>query len=94
MARRKRRDTALTDEDKLFALAYGHNFVRSKKSKDVDNASTKGLTNDFAKMWTDPSRHDWPNIDTAVRNELRGFTKEKGRKAFKNVQDVIGESGF
>lgn len=93
MGKRKRRDTTITDEEKFLALTYGHNVVRSKKARDVDNGTTKGLTSDFAKMWTDPSRHDWPNVDTVVRN-TRGFTKEKGKKAFKNIEDIIGESGF
>lgn len=94
MGRRKRRDTSITDEEKLFSLIYGHNFVRSKKARDVDNATTRGVTDSFAKMWTDPSRHDWPNVDTVVRNTPRNFTKEKGRRAFKNVEDLLGDSGF
>lgn len=91
---RKRRDTTISDQDKIFALLYGHNEKRSKKARDVDNASTKGLTSDFAKMWTDPSRNDWPGIDTVVRQTPRGYTKAKGKKAFENVEDIIGVSGF
>ena len=89
-----RRDTAISDQDKIFSLIYGHNNVRSKKSKDVDNGTTKGLTGDFAKMWVDPSRNDWTQIDTLVRSFPSNYTVQKGRKAYNNVQSILGVSGF
>jgi len=91
---RKRRDTAISDEDKIFSLYFGHNEKRSKKAKDVDNATTKGLTSDFAKMWVDPSRNDWPGIDTVVRSQPRNYTSKKGKKAYDNVEEILGASGF
>lgn len=89
-----RRDTTISDNDKLFALIYGHDTKRSKKARDVDNASTKGLTNNFAQMWVDPSRNDWSGIDTIIRSRPPSYTKAKGLKAFNNVRDILGESGF
>jgi len=88
-----RRDTTISDEDKFMSLYYAHNKLRSKKARDVDNATTKGLTPDFGKMWVDPSRHDWPNIDTKVRSKLK-IDEAKAKKAFENVRDILGESGF
>jgi len=89
-----RRNNTITDEEKMFGLFYAHNEKRSKKARDVDNASTKGLTKDFAKMWVDPSRNDWAGIDTIVRIKPRGYTSKKGRDAFDNITDVLGASGF
>lgn len=89
-----RRNNTITDEEKVFALFYAHNVKRSKKARDVDNASTRGLTNDFGKMWVDPSRNDWAGIDTIVRVTPRGYTKSKGKMAFDNVEDILGSSGF
>ncbi len=89
-----RRNNTITEEEKLFALIYGHENVRSKKSRDVDNASTKGLTNKFGHMWVDPSRNDWAGVDTIVRSKPRNYTNKKGKMAFDNVTDVLGDSGF
>lgn len=89
-----RRRSGITEEEKMFALFYGHNEIRSKKARDVDNATTKGLTNNFAKMWNDPSRNDWAGVDTIVRVKPRGYTKEKGRRAFMDIEEMIGKSGF
>lgn len=90
----RRRDTAISDQDKIFALNYGHNEKRSKKAKDVDNGTTKGVTPDYAKMWVDPSRNDWPGVDTVIRSKPSNYTSAKGKKAFKNVEDILGVSGF
>lgn len=83
----------ISNEEKFMSLYYGHNKIRSKKARDVDNGTTKGLTSDFGKMWVDPSRHDWPNVDTKVRTKLK-IDEARAKKAFDNVRDILGESGF
>ena len=83
-----------TREDEIFALKYGHEKVRSKKSRDVDNASSRGVTMDFGKVWNDPSRHDFPGIDTIVKQKFPGYTDDKGERAFKKMSRLFGESGF
>ncbi len=73
----------LTNEDKIFALKFGHENVRSKKSREVDDSTTRGVTPDFSKVWNDASRHDFP-----------GYTEQKGKKAFRKMTNIFGESGF
>lgn len=85
---------SFTREEQRDALIFGHNFVRSKKSRDVDNGTTRGVTDNFGKMWQDPSRSDFAGIDTVVRLDFPGFNKAKGKKAFDKMTDLFGESGF
>lgn len=92
MARRKR--SGITEIEKDFAGFYGHNFMRSKKARDVDNGTTKGLTDNFSKFWNDPSRSDRAGIDTQVRVKPKGFTKEKGKRAFDDITEMFGKGGF
>lgn len=90
-----RRNNTITDEEKLFGMFYAHNNVRSKKARDVDNASTKGVDTNLAKWWAEGGkRSDWPGIDTVVRVKPKGYTKNKGKRAFDNITDVIGSGGF
>jgi len=84
----------LTNEDKIFALKFGHENVRSKKSRDVDNASSRNVSMDFAKNWRDASRNDFEGIDTIVKKEIPGYTEQKGKKAFRKMSNIFGESGF
>ena len=93
MVRRKEK-FSFTREDEIFALKFGHENVRSKKSRDVDNASSRNVSTDFAKNWRDPSRNDFAGIDTVVKKEFPGFTKERGEKAFRKMTRLFGESGF
>jgi len=89
-----KRTPTITRKEKEYALFYAHNYLRSKKAKDVDNGTNKGLTDNFSKMWTDPSRNDWAGIDTVIRHEPMGFSKKKGKDAYAQIVDVFGESGF
>jgi len=84
----------LTNEDKIFALKFGHENVRSKKSREVDDSTTRGVTPDFSKVWNDASRHDFPGIDTVVKTDFPGYTEQKGKKAFRKMTNIFGESGF
>ena len=89
-----KRTPTITKREKDYALYYAHNFLRSKKARDVDNGTDKGLTDNFSKMWTDPSRHDWPGIDTLVKQEPMGFTKKKGKRSYDEIVQVFGRSGY
>lgn len=73
-----------------FAFFFKHNERRSKKARDVDNATTKGITESAAKWWDDPSRHDWPGIDTVVQIKPKGYTRAKGKQAFDKLEEVFG----
>ncbi len=88
------RRSGVTEKEKMYAGWYGHNELRSKKARDVDNASTKGVTDSFSKFYNDPTRHDLAGIDTVVRKEPSGYTKEKGKKAFNDIEEMFGEGGF
>ena len=89
-----KRRSGVTEIEKAYAGYYGHNEIRSKKAMDVDNGSTKGVTDSFSKFWNDPSRHDFAGIDTVVRKVPKGYTKEKGKKAFDEIEEMFGEGGF
>lgn len=84
----------ITNEDKIFALKFGHENVRSKKSREVDDSTTRGVTQDFGKVWNDASRNDFPGIDTIVKTDFAGYTEQKGKKAFRKMTNIFGESGF
>jgi len=90
----KKKVLSFTREEQNNAILFGHNFVRSKKSRDVDNGTTRGLTKDFGRMWVDPSRSDFEGIDTVVKLDFPAFTKAKGKKAFDKMTNIFGESGF
>jgi len=89
-----KRTPTITKKEKDYALFYAHNFLRSKKAKDVDNGTNKGLTDNFSKMWVDPSRNDWPGIDTMVKQTPLGFSKKKGKTAYDEIVSTFGDSGF
>ncbi len=89
-----KRRSAITDIEKQYASFFLHNNVRSKKARDVDNATTRGVTDSFSKFWNDPSRHDMAGIDTVVRTVPRGYTKAKGKRAFDDVLETFGQGGF
>ncbi len=82
---------SISNEELMNAAFYKHNFVRSRKSRDVDNASTRNVTNSVFDWWPDNrlNRKDLLGIDTVVRVEPKGFTKEKGKKAFKKVDSLF-----
>ena len=89
-----RRRSGVTEIEKQYASFYAHNNMRSKKARDVDNGSTKGVTDSFSKFWNDPSRHDLAGIDTVVRREPRGYSQKKGKRAFDDIEEMFGEGGF
>lgn len=94
MARKKTQRFTFTREDEIFALKFGHENVRSDKSRQVDDGTTRGVTLDFGKVWEDPSRHDFPGIDTVVKKKFPGYTKARGRSSFNKMTKIFGESGF
>lgn len=94
MARKKTQRFTFTREEEIFALKFGHENVRSKKSRNVDDGTTRGVTMDFGKVWEDPSRHDFPGIDTVVKKNFPGYTRTKGKSAFNKMTKIFGESGF
>lgn len=78
----------------MWASYYIHNNIRTKKARDVDNGSTKGVTDSFAVWYNDQSRHDLAGIDTVFRKEPRGYSQQKGKRAFDDIEEMFGHGGY
>lgn len=89
-----RRTPTITRKEKDFAAYYRNTELRSKKARDVDRATDKNVTNNFAEWWWDDSRSDWPNIDTVLGSAPMGYTKSKGKKAHDEIIGVFGKGRY
>lgn len=89
-----RKRKILTEKEVTYGLTYGHNYRRTKKSRDVDNAESANLTTNLGEYWVKPNRNDWAGIDTVVRKKPSGFTKKRGMMAFEKLEGLLGDSGF
>lgn len=86
------RTPTITRKEKDYGLQFFHTNIRSKKARDVDNGTTRGVTDNFAKAWAGGmQREDWPGIDTMLKQLPQGYTTKKGKKAFDEISSVIGE---
>ena len=70
----------LSQDEILWGVHYLHSN-RSKKAQEVDNAITHHITNNPFQWMDDPSRHDFPLIDTQIREKPKGYTRARGRNA-------------
>jgi len=77
---KKQRIFNLTNDEILMGVWYLHN-TRPKHARQVDEGESARITENPFLWMSDPSRYDFPYTDTIVRQEPRGYTKERGRRA-------------
>ena len=70
-----------------FGIWYAHTEKRPKHAQDVDNAESAMQTNNPFLWLEDPSRHDFPLIDTIVRKKPSGYTKARGKSAYDDLME-------
>jgi len=70
----------LTNDEILMGVWYLHNN-RSKHAREVDEGESARITENPFLWMSDPSRYDYPLTDTITKQEPRGYTKERGRRA-------------
>ena len=70
-----------------WGVYYAHTETRKKHAQDVDNAESADITNNPFLWLEDPSRHDFPLIDTIVRKKPAGYTKSKGKSAYDDLME-------
>jgi len=87
---KSKRSPSITKREKEHAAYYVHNKLRSKKAQDVDNGTTRGVTDNFGAWWEDPMRHDLPGIDTMIRGVPLGYDSRKGKKAHDEIVSIFG----
>src|SRR3990172_2344215 len=56
----------------------------------LDNGTTRGVTDNFGEWWEDPMRHDLPGIDTMIRGVPLGYDSRKGKKAHDEIVSIFG----
>jgi len=82
------KDKQLISHDEIaWGIYYGHTEKRKKHAQEVDNAETAELTNNPFVWLDDPSRNDFPLIDTIVRQKPKGYTKSRGKNAYSELME-------
>jgi len=72
----------ISKDEIVYGIYYGHTEKRKKHAQDVDNAESADITNNPFVWLDDPSRSDFPLIDTIIRQKPKGYTKSRGKSAY------------
>lgn len=78
----------LSQNEITWGIYHLHN-KRSKKAREVDNTITHHVTNNPFQWMDDPSRHDFPLIDTQIRQKPKGYTKARGKNAADELMEFF-----
>jgi len=70
----------LSNDDILMGVWHIHQS-RPKHAREVDEGESARITENPFLWMSDPSRYDFPLTDTITKQEPRGYTKERGRRA-------------
>jgi hypothetical protein len=74
-----------------YARARKYHMQRSERARDVDNQRKAEVTSDYEEWRSDPSRHDYPGIDTPGGRQ--DIVTEDQREQAQQIDEVVAGAG-